>query len=420
MSTQRRRKLSQLIKINRKYLPLITGKTRYYIVTGGRGSAKSFSTSLLFTKLCVEEPQKILFTRYTMVAAHLSIIPEFTEKIDLLNASNLFNINKNEIINQSVGSSIIFKGIKTSSGDQTANLKSLQGVTGWLLDEAEELLDEATFDKIDFSIRTKGIQNRVVMLLNPASKEHFIYKRFFEDAGVQPGFNGVKGDVTYIHTTYLDNIDNLDDSFLRQVENMRLTNPEKYNHIILGSWLDKAEGVIFKNWEVGEFDKSLPSVYGQDYGFSVDPSVLINVAVDRKLKIIYVDECFYRAGMSTAEIEVENKLNAGNSLIIADSSEPRLIDELKKAGLNIKGAVKGEGSVSGGIALMLGYKIIVTERSLNVRRELNNYSWSDKKSGTPKDLFNHTIDAIRYSATYQLTTTEFKKNKPLIFKSIRR
>lgn len=355
-----------------------------------------------------------------MVAAHLSIIPEFIEKIDLLNASHLFDINKNEITNSTANSSIIFKGIKTSSGDQTANLKSLQGVTTWILDEAEELTDENTFDKIDLSIRTKGIQNRVVILLNPSTKEHFIYKRFFEDAGVEPGFNGVVGDVTYIHTSYIDNLENLDGSFLKQVERIKETNPDKFKHVILGGWLNKAEGVIFKNWEVGEFDDSIPSVYGQDFGFSVDPSTLVNVAIDKKLKLIYLDECFCRAGMSTSEIEIENKLNAGSKLIIADSSEPRLIDELKNKGLNIKGAIKGEGSVSGGIALMNDYKIIVTPRSLNIRRELNNYSWSDKKSGTPKDLFNHTIDAARYSVMYQLTQIEFKRNKPLAIKSIRR
>lgn len=409
-----------MITINRKYIPLITNKTRYYIVTGGRGSAKSFSTSLLFTKLCIEEPQKVLFTRYTMVAAHLSIIPEFIEKIDLLNASHLFNINKNEITNKTANSSIIFKGIKTSSGDQTANLKSLQGVTTWILDEAEELTDENTFDKIDLSIRTKGIQNRVIILMNPSTKEHFLYKRFFEDAGVAEGFNGQKGDTTYIHTTYFDNINNLDESFLKQVNAIKLTQPDKYNHVIMGGWLNKAEGVIFTNWEVGEFDTSLPNVYGQDYGFSIDPSTLINVAIDRKLKRIYLDECFYKQGMTTSEIEVENKLHAGNKLIIGDSSEPRLIEELIRKGINIKGAAKGAGSVLGGIELMLDYKLIVSERSLNIRRELNNYSWSDKKSGTPKDLFNHTIDAAKYSIVYQLTQTEFKRNKPISITSIRR
>lgn len=399
-----------MIQLNSKYLPLIQNNTRYFIITGGRGSAKSFSASLLFTKLCIEEPQRILFTRYTMVAAHLSIIPEFLEKIKLFNADSLFKINKTEIVNERVDSSIIFKGIKTSSGDQTANLKSLQGVTTWVLDEAEELLDETIFDKIDFSIRTKGLQNRVVLIMNPSTKEHWIYKRFFESKGVNEGFNGIKDDTTYIHTTYLDNINHLDESFLKQVEQVKLTQPEKYRHIIMGGWLNKAEGVVFTNWRIGEFDNSIPNVFGQDYGFSIDPSVLVNVAIDKGKRIIYVNECFCKPFMTTTDIEVENKRYAGNKLIIGDNSEGRLIEEIRRKGVNIKETVKI--AVSSGIALMQDYEIVVTENSLNIIKELNNYSWSDKKSGTPIDAYNHTIDAIRYSVVYQLDNPNIKRMTP--------
>lgn len=399
-----------MIQLNSKYLPLIQNNTRYFIITGGRGSAKSFSASLLFTKLCIEEPQRILFTRYTMVAAHLSIIPEFLEKIKLFNADSLFKINKTEIVNERVDSSIIFKGIKTSSGDQTANLKSLQGVTTWVLDEAEELLDESIFDKIDFSIRTKGLQNRVVLIMNPSTKEHWIYKRFFESKGVNEGFNGIKDDTTYIHTTYLDNINHLDESFLKQVEQVKLTQPEKYKHIIMGGWLNKAEGVVFTNWRIGEFDNSIPNVFGQDYGFSIDPSVLVNVAIDKGKRIIYVNECFCKPFMTTTDIEIENKRYAGNKLIIGDNSEGRLIEEIRRKGVNIKETVKI--AVSSGIALMQDYEIVVTETSLNIIKELNNYSWSDKKSGTPIDAYNHTIDAIRYSVVYQLDNPNIKRMTP--------
>ena len=85
---------------------------------------------------------RILFTRYTMVSAHLSIIPEFLEKIGLLNYTSIFSINKSEVVNQSSKSDILFRGIKTSSGNQTASLKSLQGISCWVLDEAEELIEK--------------------------------------------------------------------------------------------------------------------------------------------------------------------------------------------------------------------------------------------------------------------------------------
>ena len=150
---------------------------------------------------------RILFTRYTMTSAHLSIIPEFLEKIGLLGFENVFSINKADVLNTNNNSDILFRGIRTSAGNQTASLKSLQGISTWVLDEAEELVDENIFDTIDLSIREKNIQNRIILILNPVTKEHWIYNRFFEEKGVEGGFNGVKDNVCYIHSTYLDNND---------------------------------------------------------------------------------------------------------------------------------------------------------------------------------------------------------------------
>jgi phage terminase large subunit len=198
-----------VIKIDNKYSPIADSDGRYFIVTGGRGSGKSFSVNLLLVLLTYEAGHTILFTRYTLSSTYISIIPEFLEKIELLDKYDDFYITKDEIRNKRSGSKIIFKGIKTSSGDQTANLKSLQGVTTFVLDEAEELTNEDTFDKIDLSVRQLGKQNRVILILNPTTKEHWIYKRFFEDKGIQEGINLTKDNVTYIHTTYLDNIENL-------------------------------------------------------------------------------------------------------------------------------------------------------------------------------------------------------------------
>lgn len=202
------------IDLNDKYIPLFKNKTRYNVITGGRGSGKSFGINVFLLNLTYESGHKILFTRYTMSSANTSIIPEFVEKIDMMGVNSHFRITKDEITNMQTGSSIIFKGIRTSSGNQTAALKSLNGITTFVVDEAEELDDEGTFDKIDFSIRSLNKQNRVVLILNPTTKEHWIYQRFFLGNIVDEGFNGSKGDTTYIHTTYKDNKDNLSDSFL--------------------------------------------------------------------------------------------------------------------------------------------------------------------------------------------------------------
>ena len=353
--------------------------------------------------LTYETGHTILFTRYTLTSAHVSIIPEFLDKIETLGLHQDFNITKNEIINLKTGSSILFRGIKTSSGTQTANLKSLAGVTTWVLDEAEELTDENVFDKIDFSIRAKGMQNRVVMILNPTTKESWIYKRFFEGKGIEAGSNLVKENTTYIHTSYLDNYENLSESYIKQIELMKRNNPKKYNHVMLGGWLDKAEGVVFTDWEYGEFNPNqLQTSFGQDFGFSIDPTTLIEVAIDKAQKIIYLKECYYKPKLTTDDIATLNKEYAGNKLIIADSAEPRLITELKRKGCNIKEAVKGQGSISAGVLLMQGFKIVVSNESKNIAKELNNYVYADKGSKLFVDDFNHAIDAIRYNVSFQL------------------
>ena len=391
-----------MIEINNKF-NLLGSDSRYFIVSGGRGSGKSYSVNSFLLLLTYEVGHVILFTRYTLTSAHVSIIPEFIDKIETANLHQDFYITKDEIVNIKTGSKILFKGIKTSSGTQTANLKSLAGVTTWVLDEAEELNDEETFDKIDFSIRAKGIQNRVILILNPATKEHFIYKRFFESKGVEAGSNLVDKDATYVHTSYLDNYNNLSESFISQIETMRDNNQFKYNHVILGGWLDKADGVVFENWKFGEFNPdNLQTSFGQDFGFSVDPTTLVEVAIDKKKKIIYVKEHLYKNKLTTSEIAIINIGNAQRKLIVADSAEPRLIEELRRLGCNIVATAKGAGSINAGVELMKDYLIIVENESSNIAKEFNNYVYVDKGSKLYIDGYNHIIDAIRYNVYFNI------------------
>ena len=380
---------------------LLGSKSRYFVVTGGRGSGKSFEVGRFITLLSFEQGHKILFTRQTMTSAHLSIIPEFKEKIELLKLEDLFSISKSEIKNKNSNSEIFFKGLKTSSGDQTANLKSLQGVTTWVLDEAEELVDESTFDKINLSIRSNDKQNRIILILNPATKEHWIYRKFFEQEGIKEGFNGTKGNTTYIHTTYEDNIKNLGVSFLQEVEKIKIHNPDKYNHVILGGWLEKAEGVVFTNWEFGAFNPNyLQTSFGMDFGFSIDPDALAEVAIDVKNKLLYVKEHIYQRGLKTHELSKMLLEKTKGGLIIADSAEPRLIDDLRFQKINIQ-AVK-KGTIESGIVRMQDFKIIVDPSSTNIAKELNNYCYLNKGSKLYVDNWNHIIDAIRYNVIYNL------------------
>ncbi len=390
----------QKLNLNPKYQSLFQTKDRYVVITGGRGSGKSFAVTVFLALLTYEKDNRILFTRYTMTSASMSIIPEFVEKLNLMGVIENFEVTKYEIKNKVTGSSIYFSGIKTASGDQTAKLKSISGINTFVLDEAEELMEEDNFDKIDYSIRSKMSSNRVLLILNPTTKEHWVYQRFFQNRGIADGFNGSKDGVTYIHTTYLDNEEHLSESFMKQVEEMKVRRPQKYEHQIMGGWLQKAEGVVFEDWQIGQFNRDIPiSCFGLDIGFARDESVLTEVAVDKLRKIIWVKEHFYKKGLVTSNIYDLCLRYAGKRLIVVDSSEPRLIAELNSRGLNCTATVKKKGSIVTGIALMQDYNINLDGE--NLVKEFNNYVW-DIRGVKPRDAYNHGVDAMRYAVEYLL------------------
>lgn len=398
------------MKIHESYKPLYLSDKRYLFLTGGRASLKSTTIHDFASRLTYQKNHGILITRYTMASAEKSIIPEFENVIKLNGSFPDFHKSGNKYINKHTGSFILFSGIKTSSGDQTANLKSLAGIDTWIIDEGEDFTDEATFDDIDDSIRGNWNQNRVIWIQNPSTVEHFIHKRWMEGHTKMIEIEGVQipisnhPDVEAIHTTYhiAQEMGYLSKSFLNKVEEIKRNNPNKYKHKYLGGWLDKAEGVIFENWKEGEFDESLPYIFGMDFGV-VDPTTLIKVSVDNKRKKLYVKECFYESNLRPSSImeKTRNFINE-NDLIIADSAEPLTINEMQYEGFNILKAIKGADSIRKGIRTMLDYEIIVDPESHNLKKELNNYIWNDKKSETPVDDYNHGIDSIRYALVYLL------------------
>ena len=393
------------------YHPLYEDKEEFIIlITGGRGSGKSFNASTFIERLTFEmtEAQKIvhqiLYTRYTMVSAGMSIIPEMMEKIDLDGTTKYFKTIKTDIVNKMTKSRIMFRGIKTSSGNQTAKLKSIQGITTFVCDEAEEWTNEEEFDKIMLSIRKKGIQNRIIIIMNPCDSNHFIYKKYIENTHKLVEIDGVQvqisthPNVLHIHTTYLDNLENLSPEFLKEVEDMKENNPEKYAHVVIGRWADVAEGAVFKKWGiVKEFPQECKKVgIGQDFGFTNDPSAAVRCGIiDNRL---YVDELFYETDMLSSAIA--NRLKPFSMKVFADSQDPRLIQEIKNRGVNIYPVDKFPGSIKAGIDKIKDMEFFVTERSYNLITELRKYVWDKDKDGNyinePVDEYNHLMDAIRY------------------------
>ena len=388
------------------YHPLYTDKGKFIILlTGGRGSGKSFNASTFIERLTFEKGHIILYCRYTLVSAEMSIIPEFHEKIEIDGTDKYFEVTRQDIVNKMTQSAVLFRGIKTSSGNQTAKLKSIQGITTFVCDEAEEWVSENDFDKIMLSIRQKGIQNRVIIIMNPTDVNHFIYKRYIEKTHRIVDFGGVgvkistHPNVLHIHSTYLDNIDNLGKEFLDEVERMKVENPKKYEHVVMGSWADIAEGAIFKNIEIVD---EIPiwikkRGIGMDLGYSHDPTAIIDCALEDN--DLYLDELCYRTKMLTGDIITELKKQKDRR-VISESADPRLIQEIANAGIWIYPVEKFQGSVLAGITKMLELNIKVTKRSYNLLNEFRNYTWDKDKNDNyinqPIDAFNHGIDGARY------------------------
>lgn len=391
---------------------------------------KSSTVHDFVARLTYERGHGILFTRYTMTSAELSIIPEFKITLRRLGIEDDFHITKTTVRNKRTGSFIYFSGIKTSTGDQTARLKSISGITTWIIEEGEEFKDEKVFDDIDDSIRTMEKPNRVIWIQNPSTKEHFIYKRWIEKSSRQEMVHGYRvtmsahPDVEHIHTTYHlgEQMGYLAKSWLSKVNGARKQVEDKisqtaatwtksaeelelrlntikhtstYYYKYVGGWLERAEGVIFDNWIEGEFDSTLPYANGQDYGYSPDPYALIQVAVDKKRKRVYLKQRAYEYELDDIPAHYEGIGVNKRELIVTDTNEPRTTANIAKKGYNIQKARKHE--VAEDIREMKQYLFVVDPKSNDLKAELNNYVWNDKKASVPIDDYNHLLDAMRYA-----------------------
>ena len=398
------------------------------LISGGRDSGKSFALSCFNPIAAADYRHRILYTRQTMSSTDSSITEALDNRIELLGYENEFDFaNKIYSLTKDVNGSdrvgkIVITGQRTSSGTQTAKLKSLEDFSIFETDEGEELESYDNWLKVKRSMRAKDVQTLSIIVFNPPTVDHWLYSQFYEE--VLSGFNGIKEKVLYIHSTYLDNgKENMTKSNWDEYEDLRKdyelylntkekyllnrkveVNYKEYKYKILGGFRLKAEGVVISNWSLGEFNpNSLQVSYGQDYGFSNDPTTLVAVAIDKKLKKIYVKEYLYKPNLTTSQIADINKQYCGRSLIVADSAEPRLISEISRLGCNVVAVKKPPGSISAGVMLLQDYEIIVETNSHNIVKEFNNHIYADKGSKTYKDTYNHLIDSIRYNVYFHLS-----------------
>jgi len=174
----------------------------------------------------------------------------------------------------------------------------------------------------------------------------------------------------------------------------------------MGHWRDVGEGQVFKNWNFDfEVEEGGEVLYGLDFGFATDPTAMVKV--QKRGKRLWVEELIYHQGLTNqdlAQLMEFNKVDM-SAVIIADSADPKSIEELRRLGYrNIRGAVKGSDSVRAGIQKLRGYEVHVNPESTNLINEYYNYAY---RSGTdqPIDAYNHLIDAFRYSLSHDTGNT---------------
>lgn len=302
------------------------------------------------------------------------------------------SINKSEYTIELInGSVILFKGF-----DDPEKIKSIEGITDIVVEEASELTED-DFDQLNLRLRADCGMLQIHLMFNPVSKANWVYKRFFE--------NGTPEDTVIIHTTYKDN-PYLPQEYIDSLLRLERTNPAYFKIYVLGAFatLDKLVFPVKTVRIISEEEtKDLAFWIGMDFGYTNDPTAITWGYVDQAKKILYITGEYNKRGMTNDVIAATiTNLGFAKERIIADAAEPKSIAELKKLGLNrVVGAVKGPDSVKNGIDRLQRYDIIIDERCPNTIEEFDNYTWTkDKKTGEyinqPVDSFNHHIDSIRY------------------------
>jgi phage terminase large subunit len=396
----------------KKNLPQIIGKGygtfwryrgRYRVVKGGRGSKKSTTITQWIIYKMMEYPlSNTLVIRRVFNTHKDSTYTQLKWAARNLGVSHLWHFSKSplEATYLPTGQKILFRGL-----DDPMSITSITVEIGHLcwcwFEEAFQIMNEDDFNKIDMSIRGElppGYFKQITLTFNPWSEKHWLKKRFFDKEDE---------DILALTTNYMCN-EFLGEDDRKIFYKMKKNNPRRFNIEGLGNW-GIAEGLVYENFEELDFDvneilqrSNIKSAFGLDFGYTNDPTALIACLIDSTNMEIYIFDEHYQKAMSNKMIADMIKYKGySKEVIIADSSEPKSIDDIRNQGIRrIKKAKKGRDSILNGIQFIQDYKLYVHPKCENTIVELSNYVW-DTKDGQvinkPIDDYNHLCDALRYA-----------------------
>ena len=421
--------------INKVYAPLFTNhKARYIILMGGRGAGRStVASQFACAKLAAPEYFRCAIMRYVLGDIRNSIYREITDRAEENGIKESLDINDSTMMIKYGANSINAVGFRKSSSDQTSKLKSLANYNCVIVEEADEI-PEADFMQLDDSLRTLKGDIVIILLLNPPPKTHWIIRRWFDVLPSEikdfyiPQLKDSIDDTVFIHTNYLVNEANLSPQTIRSYENYKISKPAHYWTMVRGLVPETVQGKIYSNWkEIDEipFGARLERT-GIDFGWNPDPAAGVDIYYYNGGYIF--DEIFYQTEMRNSDIGNLLLNKTKKVLAVADHAEPKSIAELKLMGVNIIPCEKGADSIMYGIGLIQDQQISYTKRSVNLKREYENYALKATKdgdliAGTPKEGNDHCLDAARYGVTSlipMLQRRDFIANMPRLHRTIER
>jgi phage terminase large subunit len=339
----------------------------------------------------LENKEDVTIVRKTIPSLKRTVIKDFKDIMESMGIWNENDFNQTDrVYTFYTGSSIQFV-----STDMPEKLRGLKSSILWL-EEANEIDSESYFQ---LQIRTTG---PIILSYNPTiSPMHFIREM---------------QDCTRYFTTYKNN-PYLERTVVKAIEELQRTNPKAWKVYGLGEYVSNEKAIFTFNSVEWIPNESEFVAYGLDYGYSNDPSALVSVW--KHNGEIFLLEHFYEKGLTTSDLDKKLKeIVQGREEIWADSSEPRLNDELYKLGYNVKPVVKGKDSINFGIQVMNNYKINIPKACQNLTNEFYSYEWDTDRFGKqldkPVDYMNHAIDATRYVFMMKLSNVATAKGKYVI------
>lgn len=359
---------------------------RIILLPGGSRSSKTISViQTILVYFAGVNHERISIFRQSRTWLRATVWNDFREVLINAEMWNSNAVNLTQLSYFFNGNFIDFVGL-----DETQKLHGRKQDHAWF----NEAMEIEWHDWNQILQRTPGM---IFADWNPTDENHFLYKKVMKNPRAK-----------VIHSTMLDN-PFLEDELVKQIksyeptpENIEAGTASEYDWNVYGLGLPaKRDGAVYERWSEGSFREDLPMVTFLDHGYHPDPLACGQIAIDKENRKLYIRQIWYQTKMTEEDILWMFESHVPKEdIVVADTSDTRINDLLRERGWDVQDADKRPGSVASGVKAIMDYEIIVDTDSHDVKFELNNYIWHNKKVDRPKDGNDHLLDGMRYAFMY--------------------